>query len=226
MIYWDVSTGKPLRQFRSHAGGVTCVQFNKDSILGASGSRDNTVHCFDIRSRSTNPIQILREAKDCITGLVIIDGKIITSSLDGCIRQNDLRAGIITNFKINTPITSLAISSDEQCFLIGCLDGIIRLIDVDNGDILAEFKSCSESKNYRIECEFLSSNEYIITGSSKGEAIIYNILELNEVKRIPICDKNVIIQSLSRHPLCNDVLFANQNEIQLWSLKEILNKSL
>lgn len=83
IIYWDVATGLPVRRLRTHAAGVTCVKFNEDSTVAISGSRDNTVQCFDIRSRAQEPIQALRDAKDCITSLIVSDHKIISSSLDG-----------------------------------------------------------------------------------------------------------------------------------------------
>ena len=83
IIYWDVATGLPVRRLRTHAAGVTCVKFNEDSTVAISGSRDNTVQCFDIRSRAQEPIQALRDAKDCITSLIVSDHTIISSSLDG-----------------------------------------------------------------------------------------------------------------------------------------------
>lgn len=95
IIYWDVSTGLPVRRIRTHLSHVTCVRFNYDSTVAISGSRDNSVQCYDIRSRSLQPIQVLKEAKDCITDLIITENKIISASLDGHIRYYDIRAGSI-----------------------------------------------------------------------------------------------------------------------------------
>lgn len=38
IIYWDVSTGQPVRRLRVHAGTVNCVRFNEDSSIAVSGS--------------------------------------------------------------------------------------------------------------------------------------------------------------------------------------------
>lgn len=58
VIVWDVSTGQPLRRLRGHASTVTCVKFNEESTVAVSGSLDNTVMCWDVKSRKNEPIQV------------------------------------------------------------------------------------------------------------------------------------------------------------------------
>lgn len=110
-------SGLPVRRLRTHAAAITCVKFNEDSSVAISGSRDNTIQCFDIRNRIQEPIQTLKEAKDCITSVIVNEHKIISSSLDGCIRHYDLRAGQMTCDKIGIPVICLTQTSDEQCLL-------------------------------------------------------------------------------------------------------------
>lgn len=219
IIYWDVSTGLPVRRLRTHAGAVTCVKFNEDSSVAVSGSRDNSVQCFDIRSRSLEPIQTLKNAKDCITGLIVTEHKIISSSLDGCIRHYDLRAGELTCDKIGIPITSMSMTTDETCILASNPDAI-RLVDNENGEILSEYKG-HEPKDYKIECGVLKGDSYVISGSSYGYAIIWDFLEAKEVKKLLINKDGHVVQSLCRHPTNDDILFVNRREIQLWSLADI-----
>lgn len=216
IIYWDVPTGVPVRRLRTSAGAVTCVKFNEDSSLAISGSRDNTVQCFDIRTRSLEPIQVMKEAKDCITGLIVTENKIISSSLDGCIRHYDLRAGELTCDKIGESITAMSMTSDEQCILAACQDGAIRLIDVDGGESLSEY--CGHlPKDYKIDCGVLKNDSHIISGSTYGCALIWDLLEGNEVKRLRISKEGSVIQSLCRHPTNDDILFTCRREVQLWS---------
>ena len=217
IIYWDVATGLPVRRLRTHAGAVSCVKFNEDSSVAISGSRDNTVQCFDIRSRSLEPIQTLKEAKDCITGLLVTDHKIISSSLDGCIRHYDIRAGEMTCDKIGEPITSLSMTKDEQCLLASCQDETIRLIDIDGGEVLSEYRG-HLSKDYKIECDVLKGDALIISGSTFGCAIIWDFLEAKEVNRLRISKEGSVITTLNRHPINDEILIANRvGEIQLWS---------
>lgn len=58
MIVWDVTTGAALRRLRGHASHVLCVKYNEESSFALSGSRDNTVMGWDIRSRSQDPVQV------------------------------------------------------------------------------------------------------------------------------------------------------------------------
>jgi len=219
IIYWDVITGVPVRRIRNHVGGITCVSFNDDSSVALSGSRDNSVQCFDIRSRSLEPIQTFKEAKDCITDLIVTENKIISSSLDGCIRYYDIRAGELTSDKIGVPIVSMTITSDSQCILASCQDESIRLIDLDGGDILTEYKGHRGPKEYRIECGVLKGDGYVISGSNFGEVIIYDFLEANVVKRLQIGSGN-IISSLCVHPSDDQILFANGREVQVWAIND------
>lgn len=220
IIYWDVATGLPVRRLRTHAGAVSCVKFNEDSSVAISGSRDNTVQCFDIRSRAFEPIQALKEAKDCITGLIVAEHRIISSSLDGCIRHYDLRVGELTCDKIGESITSISITSDGQCILAACQDETIRLIDSDGGEVLSEYRG-HLSKDYKIECDVLKGDAYIISGSSFGSAIIWDFLEAKEVNRLRINKEGAIIQTLCKHPLNDDLLVASRREIQLWSTADV-----
>lgn len=58
-----------------------------------SGSQDNTVMCWDIKSRKNEPIQVLNDAKDCITSLQVTEHEILVGSVDCSVRRYDLRNG-------------------------------------------------------------------------------------------------------------------------------------
>ncbi|XP_055640466.1 WD repeat domain-containing protein 83 [Toxorhynchites rutilus septentrionalis] len=213
VIYWDVSTGQPVRRLRGHAGAVKCCKFNEDSSIVVSGSTDNTVMCWDIRTRKTEPIQTMREAKDCITSLVVTEHKIITGSLDGSIRQYDLRVGELTCDTIGVPITHIVHTKDGQCIVAACLDSTIRLIDVDSGELLSEYKG-HRTEDYHIECGTVRNDSNIISGSSEGCAVIWDLLEATELRRLKM--DTGVVHSLSIHPTGSDILFAKKRNIELW----------
>lgn len=58
VVMWDVSDGRVKRRLRQHAATVNCVKYNEESSVVVSGSNDNTVCCWDTRSRSNSPIQV------------------------------------------------------------------------------------------------------------------------------------------------------------------------
>jgi mitogen-activated protein kinase organizer 1 len=160
-----------------------------------------------------------KEAKDCITGVFETENKIISSSLDGCIRQYDLRAGELTCDNLGEPVTTMSMTSDEQCIIASCQDGAVRLIDID-GEVLTEYRG-HLPKDYKIECDLLKGDSYIISGSSFGCALIWDFLEAKEVNRLRIDKEGSVVTSLTRHPTNDDILFANRREIQLWSTADV-----
>lgn len=93
VILWDVSTGQPIRRLRGHASTVTCIKFNEESSIAISGSLDNTVMIWDLKSRRNEPVQVLNEAKDCITSVQVSNHEILSGSVDCSFRRYDVRNG-------------------------------------------------------------------------------------------------------------------------------------
>ena len=138
VIYYEVSTGKPIVTFREHIAPVNCVRFNAESTLIISGSVDCSVRIFDCKSRSRQSIQVLNEAKDAISSLIVNDQQIISGSLDGRVRVYDLRKGQLFVEDCSSSVISVAETQDRQCLLVGCLDSKLRLMDKENGRVLSE----------------------------------------------------------------------------------------
>jgi len=174
-----------VRRLRSHAGGVRCVCFNEDSSIAISGGRDNAVMCWDIRTRRLDPVQVMKEARDCITAVLTNEHKIYAASLDGCVRHYDIRVGEMTCDKIGQPVTYLAQTRDEQCLVAGCQDSVVRLLDCETGGLLAEYKG-HQADDYHIECGILANDAHIVAGSSEGYAYIWDLLETKVLQRIRI----------------------------------------
>lgn len=213
VIYWDVSTGSPVRRLRGHAGGVSCVRFNEDSSIAVSGSKDNTVMCWDIRTRNLEPIQVMRDAKDCITSIFVTDSKITASSLDGCIRHYDLRMGQLICDKLLEPVTFCVETKDGVCIVAAFSDGVVRLIDNDTGEVLQEYRG-HKAEDFQIECGIMSNDSLIVSGSTEGSAIIWDLVEANVVTRLKI--GHDVIHSLVTHPVGSDIVFATKREVHIW----------
>lgn len=52
---------------------------------------------------------------------------IIAAGVDGCIRYFDIRMGKVTVDHVGEAITTMQISNDDQCVLVGCLDSKVSL---------------------------------------------------------------------------------------------------
>uniref|UniRef100_A0A1A9WNY8 WD repeat domain-containing protein 83 n=1 Tax=Glossina brevipalpis TaxID=37001 RepID=A0A1A9WNY8_9MUSC len=216
VIYWDVSTGRPIRRLRGHAGGVKCVCFNEDSSVAISGGRDNAVFCWDVRTRRLEPIQMMREAKDCISSVISNDHMIIASSLDGCIRCYDIRAGELMCDKLDVPITYMTMTRDEQCLLAACQDSTVRLLDCDSGNLLSEYKA-HKAEDYHIECGIMANDAHVLSGSSEGDAIIWDLLEGKVLQKLQISKTGGVVHSLDTHPKLNEILFARRRDVYVFS---------
>jgi len=93
VIYWDVPSSQIIKRFTGHNSRINSVAFNAESTLVASASFDATIRLWDLRSQQPRPVQVLQEAKDSVTHVVIGDREIVASSVDGNVRTYDLRAG-------------------------------------------------------------------------------------------------------------------------------------
>uniref|UniRef100_A0A1B0D179 WD repeat domain-containing protein 83 n=1 Tax=Phlebotomus papatasi TaxID=29031 RepID=A0A1B0D179_PHLPP len=213
LIYWDVTTGQVIRRLRHHAGAVNSVKLNEESTVAVSGSRDNTVMCWDMRVPKMEPVQVMNEAKDSVIEVIVANHRIIAASLDGSVRQYDIRAGEVITDSLDCAIVSIARTRDGQCLLLSCHDGIMRLMDNDSGDILANYRGHT-MMNYKVECGIICSDSHVVSGSAEGVAVIWELVQGKEIRRIPIGNK--VVHSIAVHPTGTDVIFACGQEIHVW----------
>lgn len=136
---WDVATGAVTRRLEGHVARINAVALcATDQQVLATGSYDNTVRLWDLRSQSRAAIQTLGDFKDSVTSLVIptdktVDWAVVASSVDGNVRTYDLRRGLLHTDSLGTPITSLALSRDGACLAASCLDSSVRLLELNGG---------------------------------------------------------------------------------------------
>ena len=136
VFYWDVLEGVTLRRFSAHLQRVNAVAMNFDGSVVASGSFDTKVHLWDCRSLGYQPIQTLKDAKDSISSIQIVQHEILVGSVDGFFRIYDLRMAKMIEDFVGFPVTCASLSSDQQCVLVSSLDSSIRLFDKQNGTLL------------------------------------------------------------------------------------------
>lgn len=94
-MYWDVPTSTIIKRFSGHTSRCNAVAFNAESTVLASASFDASVRLWDLRSQQGKPIQVLQDAKDSITSVILGREEIVTGSVDGSVRTYDLRMGML-----------------------------------------------------------------------------------------------------------------------------------
>mmetsp|Transcript_11298 Transcript_11298/g.17319 ORF Transcript_11298/g.17319 Transcript_11298/m.17319 type:complete len:316 (+) Transcript_11298:87-1034(+) len=159
----------------AHLGRINDVDLRND-VVYISASYDGTVKLWDARNlQRYTPIQSCEEAKDSVTS-VILDGphSFYSSSIDGNIRLYDIRQGRITCCNVGSPIIYLSVADD--CIAASCLDGTIRLLEKDLGELLNTYHTAHSASQYAVQCAITS--RYVVTGSEESgtDAVVYDLV--------------------------------------------------
>ena len=195
---------------------VNCVTLNEDSTVALSGSIDGTVRCWDMKSKSQEPIQILEEMKDNVTCILVTDHEILVGSADGKVRSYDLRVGKLVTDTITFEggsVSSISMTSDGQCYLVSTTkpDDTIKLMDKVNGSLLQEYLGSSNTKGYRIECSVGFESRKVVSGSEDGSVIIWDLVKATKLETLSVSP--TVINSLTYHPSKEEFYCASRNKI-------------
>eukprot|EP00697_Spironema_sp_BW2_P016637 gnl/Spiro4/8002_TR4205_c0_g1_i1.p1 gnl/Spiro4/8002_TR4205_c0_g1~~gnl/Spiro4/8002_TR4205_c0_g1_i1.p1 ORF type:complete len:297 (-),score=50.19 gnl/Spiro4/8002_TR4205_c0_g1_i1:83-973(-) len=181
MIYlWDVATGQVIRKLRGHESRINTVALNNDASVLVSGAYDRSMRFYDLRARSLESMQAVSDFKDSVTCVAVKDYEVFATSVDGCLRIFDIRAGQVFVDHLNKPITSLTISHDCNCVLLSCLDSTLRLMDKTNGELLNEYRGHSNT-NYKVESCLTFTDSHVVGGSEDGVVFFWDLVEARVV---------------------------------------------
>lgn len=207
LVITDVVTQQVKRRFQGHAARINAVDVSNGCETYLSASYDATVKIWDGRSHSWEPIMTLKDAKDSVTDLHVvqdpIDPKnkkgqastalIRTASVDGVVRTYDLRKGRLSADDCGSAITGMTPTYDGQCLAMNCLDGVLRLMELETGVLLNTFRSGHVAGQYGLQCCMTADDATLVTGSEDGRAVFYDIV------------RGSCVQSLEGHtrPTCS-----------------------
>jgi mitogen-activated protein kinase organizer 1 len=204
LIITDMVTQQVQRRFHGHTGRINAVAISEACETYLSASYDGTVKVWDGRSHTNEPIMTLSEAKDSVTDLLVLQQQdhdnntsnqrsssnkkhpqvysststalIRTASVDGMVRTYDIRKGNLAADDCGSPITGMASSWDNQCLAINCLDGSIRLMELDSGILLHTYTGSHKAGHYGLACAMTADDTTLVTGSEDGNAVLYDIM--------------------------------------------------
>lgn len=211
-VVTDMVTAKTMfRVPNGHDGRINAVEIKRDALY-LTASYDGTVKLWDARNTSRqSPIQICSEAKDSVSA-VKFDGQhsFYTASIDGQVRLYDVRKGSITCSTVGSPIVSMAIA--EDCLVVSCLDGCMRLLDKTLGELLNTYHGAHTTEQYSVGCAITSS--CVVTGSERGpRAVLYDLVTSKVVQTLQHEDSTRSTCSVAAHDSC--LVTATHGEIPL-----------
>ncbi|KAJ1896754.1 hypothetical protein LPJ66_003800 [Kickxella alabastrina] len=177
---WDINTCEIKRKLTSgHKQRVDCVATNADASIVVSGSFDKTVAVWDTRSMQRTPLQVLDDAKDGISSVLLTSTEIISGSIDGSVRTYDMRVGKAVTDSLDQPVVSVRVSQTKssQSLVVGCMDSTVQLVNRSSGMAFGTF-SGHQCAKYRIQCD--SNGELVASGSEDGFVYVWDVLANSE----------------------------------------------
>jgi len=223
IVVTDMLSGSMKRRVgqNHHNGRINSVaatkKFGGEAYVTAS--YDATVAIWDGRSRDIKPIQVLKDAKDSVTTVHVIQdecdvgghessrnntAEIRTASIDGCVRTYDLRRGLLLCDNFDSPVTSMAQTKDGKCLVVSCLDGSIRLMELETGELLNTYSEAHSAGNYALDVDILADDATIITGSENGQCALYDLVRASPVQ---------ILEGPARRPTCTVASHPNRSSL-------------
>ncbi|KAF8821343.1 WD domain, G-beta repeat-containing protein, partial [Cardiosporidium cionae] len=113
----------------------------------------------------------------CSTGHEIICG-----SLDGSIRNYDIRKGRILKVDFHHPVVSISLSSDKDFLLASCLDNTIRLVNTSTGELFSQY-SGHVCQRYTISSCLDPSDSIIVSGSEDNRIYFWDLVNGSMMKQ-------------------------------------------
>ncbi|KAI8444473.1 mitogen-activated protein kinase organizer 1 [Phakopsora pachyrhizi] len=182
VFYWDVTTGSIIRRFQGHTGTVNTCDFSFDGNLLFSGDFDSSVRIWDIKSQQRQAVQVIDDAKDSISCLIVSGNEFITGSVDGHVRSYDVRTGKMFEDYFEDPVTSIHLLKDSRTMTVSTLNSTIRLMDRERGEMLQRFEG-HLAKNYRSRSDLSHDESHVVSGDEDGLVWAW---EVETGKRDPI----------------------------------------
>ncbi|KAK3359850.1 WD40-repeat-containing domain protein [Lasiosphaeria hispida] len=170
VFLWDVATAQTTRRFggsqHGHTGRVNCVAFGgADDSLVVSGGLDTTVRVWDARAGGGKPVQVLGEARDAVSAVVVAGAEIVAGSVDGRVRSYDVRMGRATTDVLGASVTSLCLARDAKTVLVGSLDSKVRLMDRANGACLKAYADAGwRNEELRVQSVLGGKERFVVAG--------------------------------------------------------------
>jgi len=212
-----------LRRFVGHLHTINSICFNFDESVLISGGSDCSVRIWDLKSQNREPIQTLLDSKDSISKVIALNEKIISISIDGCLRIYDIRIGSMIKDDMEISLNGIDKSNDEKFFCISGTDDCLRLMESETGQIIKVFAGLHKSKNYNKAVKFSKENDGVFITSENNDVVFYDLVD--EKKDRILRGHEKVSSGLDIHPKDKNLIVSCgfDCKIMLWELNQKIN---
>jgi COMPASS component SWD3 len=177
--------GEAIKTLDGHTHYVMCVNFNPQSNLIVSGSFDEAVRIWDVKTGKC--LKTLPAHSDPVSAVSFNrDGTLIaSSSYDGLCRVWDTATGQCLKTLIcdenNPPVSFVNFSPNGKYILAATLDNTLRLWNYANGKCLKTYAG-HRNENFCIFSAFATSaskhatkNKWVVSGSEDHKVYLWDL---------------------------------------------------
>lgn len=142
IFIWQISTGKLLKVFGDHYQTVTCLKFSKDDSTMVSAGDDALVCVWSLGQIISNngqasPVHKHQHhslpVKDIYIGNFGARSRLVTVSVDRTARIYETHTGRqLLVLVFDAPLTSVCLDLTETNLFVGCVDGVIRQVNISS----------------------------------------------------------------------------------------------
>ncbi len=222
-VVWDTGTGNVIRKLFGHDGRLASCAWNNyaggEASVLVTGGEDKVVRAWDLRAPGREPAQAMREASDSITA-VHVEGppggappaaagaepsavRIVSSSMDGCVRTYDVRRAACTVDAVGPPIATSALAHSGAAVLVSTFGprtgGGLLLIDRSSALVLNSYAGHANSA-YRLGCCLMADDARVASGSEDGRLCVWDTLAQPGAPPVSVLAHGRAVSWVEPHP--------------------------